>query len=386
MHKYFWLLFLLLPRLVFADATAGNSVKADLPGIPPTPQYTIAGFDVNGYLEGSYNYLSQSQFFTSGVYDRLYDLNPNGFTLQQAAVVIAKQPTQGFGGLLNVIMGSDANQTPAYGMDPWFDSQNLGLEVVQLYAQYAVNSFIFMGGKYYALAGYETNQSPQNASFSSSFISSFAQPTAFTGVRAAYAVNDKLNLEVGVNDGWDNIRDWGLRNTVEVGAVYTTPIYLFSAYWYNGEERSAEVFPVTNVGPTGIRNLVDLIASMNVTNKLTLAANYDFASQNRALLPDGDYGRAVWQGIAAYLEYQINPTWRVALRGEYFNDHDGFATGVPQSLKEVTLTVGYLVFKHFEVRAETRRDLSNTDSILAKNGVTTSNNMQSFALEGIFTF
>ena len=74
----------------------------------------------SGYLDTSYNYLLRKNTFTSGIDDRLYDLEQNGFTLQQAAFTLAKQPTQGWGALLNVVAGRDANELAAYGWDPYF--------------------------------------------------------------------------------------------------------------------------------------------------------------------------------------------------------------------------------------------------------------------------
>ncbi len=370
---------LAIPCIAFADKPL-----ADLPGHPPTPQYVIAGLNVSGYIAGSYNYLSQSQFFTSGVLDRQYDLNPNGFTLQQANLTIAKQPEQGWGALLDVILGRDAYKNQSYGMDPALDSQNAGLGIDQLFLQYAFHSVTVIAGKYFSLAGYESSLVPQDPDFSGSLIATFSEPTTVTGIRTTYAVDEKLSVIAGLNNGWDSIRDWSRRKTLELGTIYTVDKYTLSTSWYNGQERANGDF--TNTGPTGIRNLVDLIATLHVTDKLSLTANYDFVSQNNALLPNGNYGSAVWQGIAGYIEYQWNEKWRTTLRGEYFNDRNGFATGVPQSLKEATVTVGYLVMKHFELRAETRRDVSNTNSFQGKNGESTSNNMQSVALEGVVTF
>ena len=55
----------------------------------------------------------------------MFDLEQNGFTLQQAAITTAYQPTQGFGGLVNIIAGRDANEIAPYGINPYFGSQTL---------------------------------------------------------------------------------------------------------------------------------------------------------------------------------------------------------------------------------------------------------------------
>lgn len=393
MRKYFclYLIGLLIPGLLFADNSSSSSSQTnsainapiELPGYPPTPQYTVWGFKYFGHIEGAFNYLSQSRFFTSGVQSRFTDVDPNGFIFNQAALTIARQPEQGFGGLLDVIIGRDAYSTLYYGMNPGLDSQNAGFDVLQAYLQYAVSSFTFILGEFYTLAGYESVDPTQNPNYSNTYIASYAQPTAVTGGRLTYAANTKLKMIFGVNDGWINIRDWSRRKTLEFGTTYTDDKYFLSASWYNGQERAV---PFTDSGPLGMRNLVDLIASVNVTDKLTLVVNYDFATQSKAALSDGTLGRANWGGIAGYVNYQINTKWRWSIRGDYFIDRDGFPTQLRQNLKELTVTVGYLVFKNFELRAETRRDLSSTNAFQGKDGSSTSNNMQSVALAGVLTF
>jgi len=45
---------------------------------PPSADYHMLGF--SGYIDGSYNYLLNSNQFTSGTLDRIFDTNQNGFT------------------------------------------------------------------------------------------------------------------------------------------------------------------------------------------------------------------------------------------------------------------------------------------------------------------
>src|SRR5437868_2796797 len=90
---------LLLPGFALADAvkqsdtSLSKSVNSDL--------------KFSGYIDGSYNYLVQSNQFTSGTFNRVFDITPNGFTLQQAGITLAYQPKQGFGGLITPVIGRD---------------------------------------------------------------------------------------------------------------------------------------------------------------------------------------------------------------------------------------------------------------------------------------
>src|SRR5207244_2162490 len=83
-------------------ALAPLSALAQAPSDAKDTGLKVMGLDVTGYVDASYNHLSRSNLFTSGVPSRVFDLNQNGLTLQQAAVKISKTPTEGFGGMVNL--------------------------------------------------------------------------------------------------------------------------------------------------------------------------------------------------------------------------------------------------------------------------------------------
>ncbi len=341
-------------------------------------------FDFSGYIDGSYNYLSRSNHFTSGVHDRVFDLAPNGFTLQQAAITVARQPKQGLGGLFNALIGRDANTLAPYGMYPYFGIQNIGYTITQVFLQYAFKSFTLMGGKFNVIAGAENYNPTLDTNFSRSILDGYAEPATVLGFRGTYVVNDAVSLVAGINNGWDNIRDTSRRKTIELGVAYTpNSKFSFSIQDYNGQQRATDG---VSIGPTGIRNLVDLVSTWNASEKLNFVINYDYGNQNRATLAGGNLGEAIWQGMAGYANYKINDRWRTSLRAEIFSDHNGYRTGVQQTWKEATLTLGYAPIKNIEFRAETRRDFSSVNSFVDKNGVGVGNNLQSFALEVLYQF
>ena len=344
----------------------------------PTTAKTPSDFKFSGYVDGSYNYLQNSNKFTSGTYDRVFDINPNGVTLQQAGIPLAYQPQQGFGGLMTPVAGSDPNIFAPYGWTPH------SFAIPQAYLQYAAGSLTVMGGSFIELAGAENIFSYNDTTFSRSILWGYAEPFTVTGLRVSYIPNNQLTLVGGINNGWDNIRDASRQKTIELGASYTfNPKFSLAAYAYSGQQRVAER---TSSGPTGQRTLIDLIATFNVTNQLSFVVNYDGVLQTKAALPNGTIAKAVWQGIAGYVNYQLNQKWRTSLRGEIFSDRNGYRTGVAQTWDELTVTLSYFPIKNLEFRAETRRDFSNVSSFLNKNDITTSHNQQSFALEGIFRF
>lgn len=338
----------------------------------------------SGYLDTSYNYLVRSNQFTSLTLNRAFDIEPDGFTLQQAAATLAYQPAKGLGGLANVIIGRDANSIAPYGWDPYLGSQTLALVAPQLYVQYATGPLTMIVGLLSTLAGAEVIDSTQGPHFSHSLLYTFAEPYIHLGIRGTYAVNDKLNLIAGLNNGWDSIRDFSRRKTIELGVAYTfNPMVSLSAQGYSGGQRAVDR---TSTGPQSIRDLIDVVATINATDKVTVSGNYDYGIQPLAELPDGSISDGVWQGLALSAAYKFNEKWYVAGRGEVFSDRNGYRTGVAQTLEEATLTVGYEPIKYLIFRAETRHDFSNKQAFLNADKIGTNRNQQSYALEGVLKF
>lgn len=356
---------LLIPELIWAaDLLADNEIK------------------ISSYIDISYNYLQYNNHFVSDVFDRAYDIEENGFTLQQAAVTFAKQPAQGWGGMANFTLGRDAYYTASYGINPKTGISRFGFDPTQLYVQYGFQQTMFMFGKFNSLAGVESNDPTQNTNFSRSIVAGYAEPGTHLGIRANYSANQAVNLIFGVNNGWDNIRDMSRGKTLELGASYTpNSVFSFATAGYYGDERLIEK---VNTGPISRRTLIDLIATVNTTPQLSFIANYDYGMQTKATLSNGIIGKAVWQGLAGYVNYQFDDKWHSSLRAEQFYDLDGYRTGVAQKWRELTLTLGYQFNKHLDVRMETRHDYSSARAFIDKKNSNLGHQQQSYAVEAIY--
>lgn len=336
-----------------------------------------------GYIDGSYNYLANSNQFISGVNDRVFDLNENGFTLQQASVTLSVLPKEGIGFVITPLLGRDAFTTASYGFNPDIEIHNVGFDMLQTYLQFSAGSFTLIAGKFNTLANYEVTDPTQDTNFSRSILFG-NEPYTHTGIRGTYVFSDQFKLIAGVNNGWDNIRDTSRQKTVELGAVFTPCSLLSLAIaGYSGQQRAQDF---TSCGPIGRRNLIDVVGILNATKKLSFVIDYGYANQDVAALPNDTFGEARWQGIVGYINYKFNDCWRISLRGEDFDDPQGYRTGIPQNIIEGTFTLGYAPFKNFELRAETRRDRSNVNSYKEKNGCETRNYQQSFGLEAYWKF
>ncbi len=340
------------------------------------------GFDFYGYVDTSYNYL-HSNHFTSGVPARVFDLATNGFTLQEVALTVDKLPDTGFGGSVTVIIGRDANETAAYGWDPYYGSQTLAIDPLEAYLQYAWTNLTIMGGKFESIADVEDLDNTLNTNFSHSILFGYTEPGTVLGLRGIYDVNNRWELIFGLNNGWDTIRDFKRYPTIELGVSYQpNSRFNLSGNVYTGQMRLDDFI---STGPKSWRTEINVYGTYNLTDRLALVGNTVYGWQNRADLPDS-VGEATWGGIAGYVIYSFTDQWKGTVRAEYFADNEGFRTGVAQKWKEITLTLGYSPIKCFELRAETRHDFSNESSFVDAHGNGTSNYNQSYALEAIYKF
>lgn len=356
------------------------SVVAD----EPAKKDPCNGVKIVGYVQESYNHLERSNRFISGIFDRSFDLAEDGTTLQQAAITLSYLPDAGFGGLFNAVLGRDALTIAPFGYDPDIGAGNIGFTPVQAYINYNRGSFNWMIGNFNSLVGIEQTDPTGNNNFSLSNPATFTQPNTVLGIRMTYTLNDKVKLIMGVNNGWDDIRDTSRDKTIELSVAYTpSKKFSLNVDGYSGEQR---VVDKTATGPVGTRNLFDMYGTYNVTDKLSFSANFDYGTQANVTRPSGSIRRAKWLGISGYANYKFNDKWRIALRGDDFYDKDGYRTGVAQNLKEATVTIGYIPIKNLNLCAEARRDFSNVNSFVDINSTTLGNTLQSFAVVALYLF
>src|SRR5436309_3495025 len=210
---------LLIATAVSAAFAAPTLALAQAARAPTLSQVLDAsGLDVSGYIDAGYSYANRN--VGTGFSDRVFDSQNNSFALHQFGLRVAKQPSRGFGGVVNITAGADAQAIHAFpettaGAGSMFD-------ITQAYGQYASGDLTLMAGKFTTLAGTEVIASPSNMNFSRSMLFG-AIPFTHTGVRAGYAVSDKVTLYGGINDGWDQLTDANKGKTDE-HAASSTPI------------------------------------------------------------------------------------------------------------------------------------------------------------------
>jgi len=377
---------LLLASAVTAAIAAPTAALAQAPSAKPSAPtldqvLEASGIAIDGYIDAGYTHLSGTGLFTSGVANRVFDTERNSFLLHQAAT---KQPKEGAGGLVNLTAGKDANIIAPFSTNSTTSSATSNFDVTQAFAQYAIGPLTVMAGKYVTGSGAEVIKSTGNANYSRSILFGYAIPFTHTGIRGTYAPAEWFSLIAGANNGWDNLKDTNGAKTSELGFSLTPikPLAIIVVN-YNGDE---QVGGLTAAPPKGKRNLTDVVATFAFTDRLSLTLNYDSASQeNTATVTPRAASKAKWSGFAGYVTYQFTDTWRLAVRGENFDDEDGYRTGVVQKWKEGTVTLAYLPAKNFELRGEVRKDSSNVASFRELRGPA-SKDQTSYGLQALYKF
>jgi hypothetical protein len=355
-----------------------------------------SGLTVSGYIDAGYSYANRNIEGTGagpvGVDTRVFDGQNNSFALHQFGLTVAKQPKEGFGGLVNLTVGKDAQVIHSF---PEFTGANSGsmFDVTQAYAQWAGGPLTVIAGKFTTLHGTEVIASSGNTNISRSILFG-AVPFTHTGLRATWALSDTINLIAGVNNGWDQVTDSNRGKTAELGATFNPikPLNI-AISGYSGKETTT---PVPTPGQTeGVRTSANLVASYAFTDAFSLGLEYLTVSQDK-VFPNGD--KAKYSGYAGYLTYMVTPKIRAVLRLESFDDHDGAHfltlpvaggattfTGGQVKYKEGTVTLAYLPSDSFELRGEVRAD--NADqAVFAQFDGTTSKSLMTLALQGLYKF
>jgi hypothetical protein len=247
---------------------------------------------------------------------------------------------------------------PTTGQAGYFDLQ-------QAYASYKPADAVTVDlGKFVTPAGMEVIEGWDgwNDHYSHSYLFGYAIPFTHTGGRVAYTTGD-LTLTGYVVNGWDNATTSNFGKTGGLNVLYAHGPASVALTYLGGKESD------------GWRQVADAVATYKVTPETTLGVN-------------GDYGHggpmsASWYGGAAYASYAPVTKLTLALRGEVFDDADGYRTGTAQTLEEGTATVQVHLSDDAHVRAELRYDHSDQ---MAFGGTSPSTSQVTAAVDAIAKF
>jgi hypothetical protein len=355
-----------------------------------------SGISMTGYVDAAYTHANRD--IETGFSPRVFDSYNSDFLLHQVGLQIAKQPKSGFGGLVNITAGKDAqviHSAPEQTVTP---NTTSSFDITQAYLQYATGPLTVIGGKFVTLHGTEVIWSPSNANYSRSLLFG-SVPFTHTGLRATFAATDTVNVIAGVNNGWDQLTDNNKSKTLELG-VTATPIKPLSlaASYYGGKEQGTVTDASSGALIEGRKESFNFVASYTVIDPLSVGFEYLTVKQKDAV-SDGAGGTkdAKYNGYALYVGYTFMPKWKLSLRAESLDDKDGFrfpgavtaaaANGVTitgSKHKEFTATLAFLAADNFELRGEVRQDRANEE--VYSDGGSFKKTLMTYALQGLYKF
>ncbi len=321
----------------------------------------LGGATLTGYVDTYYNVnFDQPASHVSGLrawdnYNSGFQLNMVNLTLDKAVSAESRagyRVSLGFGHQMDVINGSEpvgfVHNRPGwdqYLMEAYFSylapvGKGLQIDV----------------GKFVTPVGAEVIPTKDNWNYTRSILFDYAIPLYHYGVRAKYTFSPKVALTGFVLNGWNNVIDnnSGKTGAVSLALTPTKKLTITQNYMFGPEQNSSYAGGLPTADKHW-RQVVDTTVAYSLTNKLTAQANFDYGRDSIEGAKDSVY----WTGGAGYLRYVFNPKYALTGRYEYYLDHDGFTTGVPQHMHEVTGTFERRIAGHIVSRLEYRRDISN---------------------------
>jgi hypothetical protein len=246
------------------------------------------------------------------------------------------------------------------------------------------NGLTLKAGKWATLIGYEGYESPKNLNFSRDFLYTLGTPYTHTGALATYPFVKWLTVTLGFTNGWD-AADNNNGYLRAIGQIAFTPSDKFSittSFHVGPEQNRSQMH-----GGVNNRWIVDTTVLYTGIDKLTLAANFDFAGEKNdpALVALGTRtdNDSRWGGIAGYVAYDWTKALRTVLRAEYFSDPQGVRSsetvtaGHNVDLVSLTATIEYKIWRGLVGRLEYRHDEANRRAFSLQNhGLTPTSHAQ----------
>lgn len=347
------------------------------------------GFQIHGMLVGTYEY-NFDRPSTGNNTLRVYDFfGSNSPELAQGELYIERAAPKQVGFVLDLNTANVAQVQYGVSTVYWKVPGRAGacpqspcgwLDPTRAYLDYTLpfgTGILLTAGTQFPLIGDEAIPSWQDYNLFQSIGYVFhASPFNVTGLRAHYSFNDFVALTLGLNNGWDSLASSYPLQTFE-GQLSLNPAHQLSLL-INGMYGPQ--------GPTGGNlpskaGLLDLIATwtppidgLSITQE-AIAGHQDSnalaptplieapGNPSNPILDEFPNGRTVhpsdWYGEGTWVAYQATPRLQVGLRGEVLKDIDGFDTGLPQTLWDITAGFNFKFAEWLVGRFEYRHDESS---------------------------
>ncbi|MFA5984644.1 MAG: porin [Methylococcaceae bacterium] len=316
------------------------------------------GFVVGGWANAgiTYNATNSRNGFNGTVTfnDRDSEVQLNQLNLFVQRAVATEGSSWDIGGRFDVLFGTDAVFTQAYGAPATdintgailnrnsydltllngSDNRFYDLALPQAYLETYIpvgNGLNVKIGHFYTPIGYEVVTAPDNFFQSHAYTFQYGEPFTHTGILGNYTFNDNWSGLAGVvtgsaTGGWDGGFDRQLGNFAGIGgATWTSTDKATSA-------NVAGTFGTSSETSNQIYSLYSIVLKHDVTQKTHLVLQHDHGFADGVLTAAGGHVAAEWYGINSELFYDINDELKAGFRGEWFRDQNGFRVFSPQRI------------------------------------------------------
>lgn len=227
------------------------------------------------------------------------------------------------------IFGFSATAPNIKGSD-WL--KHLGLANVS-YVAPAGKGLTLRGGIFGSLIGYDSLYAKDNFNYTRPWGADFT-PYLMLGINASYPFSDKLTGTVYVVNGYWHLADAnGIPSSGVQLAYKATPEVTVKQTMLLGPHQSNTAFQFW-------RFLSDTIVERRM-ERLVVAGEFHFATENVAPGGVGGNGRAWWVAAQAPIRWHVRGPWSVAVRPEVARDSSGRWTLAEQTVKALTTTLEY---------------------------------------------
>ena len=327
-----------------AQPAAEPDKKAE-PAPAADPVFSAGAIEFSGVVDAYYS-LNFNHPASRANQLRNFDTNANQFSLNMAKLTLEhKADPIGF--------RVDLGLGPAFDIVHSTEPGGLGPLRYLQQAYLTYNAPIGKGltidvGKFVTVHGAEVIETQSNWNYSRSLLFAYAIPYYHFGLRAGYPIHKTFTGSFFAVNGWNNVVDNNSGKTFGFSGAWS-PNPHFS--WVNNYMFGPEKVGINR----GYRHLFDTTATINVNSQVSFLLNYDYGVDKLA----AGAGNARWTGVAGYARLAPNKWFAFVPRFEWYNDADGFTTGLAQKLKEATLTAEIKMKEGLITRLEYRRDWSD---------------------------
>ncbi len=283
----------------------------DLGGVLFCPD---SGYDIGGWM----------QFGAHSSNDGVFNTRPGRVDLQQGYMYFEKLAANecgwGFGGRFDVLYGTDAQNTQAFGNPPgsWdflngFDHGAYGWAFPQAYAEIAYKKLSVKLGHFYTLLGYQVVPATGNFFYSIPYTFNFSEAFTHTGALATYTASEKVTLYGGWTLGWDTGFDQLNQGNSFLGGA---------AVQMTDEVKATYICTAGNLGWIGDNGYThSLVIDWVINEKWEYVFQSDLVGVDNSPNSGGAHYDTI--GINQYLFYTFNDCWKAGARVEWWKA-DGF--------------------------------------------------------------